>query len=68
MGLSKKRKIIKVDITVSSDDLYNSYEECANYIQSSINAIITKANNKFNTSAFKVRRVDIISNIQTTIE
>jgi hypothetical protein len=59
-----RKKIIKLEINVESDDLNNSEELCSNFIVSNINETIKKADKKYNTSFLKVRRVTIKSKFE----
>ena len=56
-----RKKVVKIEITVESDDLNNSEELCSNLIASEVNKIIEKADKKYNTNFLKVRRVIIKS-------
>ena len=56
-----RKKVVKIEITVESDDLNNSEELCNNFIASEVNKIIEKADKKYNTNFLKVRRVIIKS-------
>jgi len=57
------KKIIKLEIVIESDDLNNTEEICSNFIATEINRIIEKADKKYNTRLFKVRRATIKSKL-----
>jgi hypothetical protein len=59
-----RKKIMKLEISVESDDLNNSEELCSNFIVSNINETIKKADKKYNNSFLKVRRVTIKSKFE----
>jgi hypothetical protein len=61
------KKTIKLEITIESDDLNNTEELCSNFISTEINKIIERADKKYNTGLFKVRRAIIKSKLTNNI-